>query len=331
MRGNKKTLALLLILFLCSFSLVGCGKDKEEKKDEQEKPKEVALYHDYQYCSFTSITESGSSIFLDGSLIYECQGTGEYSCYATLVHESDYCNTTDSLIMITDNGKDILYNYSTKKVVLEVDSFENKIYSENGFDAFFVFIKDGKYGLASMLGKVVIEPKYENIALANPVYGGEYSVKNNLIAAKNNGKVGVLEISTGKEVVPFENEHVRIYDNNFILTKEDKIIFTDLELKTIFEGDFDNMILIDDVLFVEIGNTLSFYDLTGNKLIEDTVEIVKPYEDSDDRGYIAQSMDQYNETITIEVLDEENEHFACYNLHVKEKQLEKFNCSEMAE
>ena len=91
------------------------------------------------------------------------------------------------------------------------------------------------------------------------------------------------------------------------------------------------MLLINDVLFVEIGNTLSFYDLTGNKLIEDTVEIVKPYEDSDDRGYIANLMDQYNETITIEVLDEENGHFACYNLHVKEKQLEKFNCSEMGE
>lgn len=329
----KRMIILLLVLFLGCFSLTGCGKEKENKDNQGDNGgnKEVAQYHDYKYCSSTSITSSGASIFLDSELIYECKSSGEFSCFVTTLNDSDYCNTTDSLIMITDNGKDLIYDYKNKKVVLEVDYFNNILYSDHGFMAYFVFEKDGKAGLATMEGKVVIEPIYDDISLGNPVFEGEYSLKNNVVAAEKDGKVGVLEITTGKEVIPFNYNYIRIYANNYVLVGDENISLTDLELNTILEGNFNDMIVVDEVAFVENNKVISFYDLKGNKLVEDTVEIIKPYDNSHDRGFMAHSMDQFNEVITIEVFTEDGEYYSCYNLHVKEKRLEKFNCSEMGE
>lgn len=339
-KKRSKTFLLLLIIIL-----IGLGffyykfyliKDinKEEKAEKVEPPTSNdlnALYHDYERCDYDSLMESEQYIFLNDEVIYECQSNGEYGCYATTIDDFEYCNTTDSLIMITDDGKDLIYDYKNKKVVLEVDYFNNILYSDHGFMAYFVFEKDGKVGLATMEGKVVIEPIYDDISLGNPVFEGEYSLKNNVVAAEKDGKVGVLEITTGKEVIPFNYNYIRIYANNYVLVGDENISLTDLELNTILDGNFNDMIVVDEVAFVENNKVISFYDLKGNKLVEDTVEIIKPYDNSHDRGFMAYSMDQFNEVITIEVFTEDGEYYSCYNLHVKEKRLEKFNCSEMGE
>lgn len=341
-KKSKKILFLLLIVLLAiggfccyKFFLADDEKknDSDKNKENPQKPdtEEVIAYHDYESCEYDSIFEENGYVFLDEVVIYDCENKGEYGCYITFVDDSEYCNTTDSLVLITDGEKDILYDYKNQKNILEVDSIRSYIYSDTGYVAYFVFEEDEKVGLASMTGKVILDAKYDDIALTTPTYDGEYSIKNNVVAVEKDGKVGVLEITTGKEVIPFEYNYVRIYNTHYILLSDTKAALVDLKLETVFEGDFDGMLLVNEVLFVEDDMELSFYDLKGNKLVEDTVKIAKPFEPNNDTGYHALSMDQYNEAITIEVYDKEGNTTACYDLNKKEKKLEKFDCDGIFE
>jgi len=337
-KSNKFLFLLIVILIglgVVYFTLYLTENKKEntnKKEDNTKEPisQETVSYHDYEDCNYDLITESEGKIYLDEQLIYECKSTSEYGCYiSNIVDDNMYCNTTDSLILITDNQKDLLYDYKNKKVILEADSFYSVIYDDSGKVAYFVFYKDDKAGLVSMTGEVVLEPIYDSVTLSHPGYDGEYSLKNGIVAVEKDDKVGVLVIETGEEEVPFEYDDIRIYENNYILIKDNKATLTDLELNLILDDGFNDMVIFNNVLFTEKNKELSFYDLKGEKILNDMIKINKSYANHSETGYTAYSMDQYNSVITIEIFDEDKwDYDSCYNLYVNEKKLEKIVCGE---
>lgn len=339
-KKRSKTFLLLLIIIL-----IGLGffyykfyliKDinKEEKAEKVEPPTSNdlnALYHDYERCDYDSLMESEQYIFLNDEVIYECQSSGEYGCYATTIDDFEYCNKTDSLILITDNHKEFLYDYKNQNVIFEADAFTSALYNDGNF-AYFVFYKNDKAGLVSMTGNVILEPKYDNVTLATANYEGEFSLKHNVVAVKDNGKVGVVEFTTGDVKVPLEYDNIRIFENYYILIKDNKAILVDSELNTILDDEYDDMVIYNGVLFAEKNKELTLYDLSGNKLVDESIKINKPYTEYSDTGYTAYSMDQYNKIMTIEVFGEGKwEYDSCYNLNIYSKKLEKVACDEITD
>ena len=335
---KKKSNKFLLFFIICLILLgiyyfknnIDMDKRETTKDDNENKipeKEELSYYHKYQSCGNDSLVETEDYIFLDDEIIYECQKKGEYGCYVTTINNFEYCNKTDSLILITDNYKDFLYDYKNKKVILEVDTFTNAIYTDYAQVAYFVFYKDDKAGLASMDGKIILEPIYDSVTLSKPNYVGEFSLQYNIVAAKKGNKVGVIEITTGNEKVPFEYEHIRIYNNYYILMKDNKAILVDSDLQTIIDEDYDDMVIFNGLLVAEKNRELVFYDLNGDKIVEDTVKINKPYSEYSDTGYFVYSMDRYNRVMTIEIFGEDKwEYDSCYNLNIDSKKIEKIDC-----
>lgn len=336
--SNKSGIVLVIIfVVLCVTALIGFliidVKDKEQTPDKEQEKNEVengVSYHEFQVCTYDEAYESDGYVFFNDTVVYECQSTGEFGCYLTRIDDFSYCNKTDSVVMITDNQRDFLYNYETQEIILEVDSFEKVIYDELGSVAYFIFSKDGKEGIATLTGKVLIEPKYELISIDYGDFSGEYSLKNGTVVAKKDNKYGVIEIETDSVMVPFEYDGINVYAEYYVLRSTDKIVLTDLKLNTVFTEDVDDIFLFNDVIFAEKDSQLTFYDLNGNKIIEETISINKPYSNLGDTGYSVYTMDQYNQVITLSVYGKNMmDYKACYNIHLVENRLEVLDCKEV--
>lgn len=337
--SNKSSIMLLIVfVILCATALIGFliinGNDKNEKEQEENKTEEEqkteVSYHEFDVCAYDEFYESDGYIFFEDTVVYECQSSGEFGCYLTLIDDFSYCNKTDSIAMLTDNQKDFLYDYEKQEVVFETDSFEKVIYDELGSVAYFIFKKDGREGITTLTGKVLIEAKYELISIDYGDFSGEYSLKNGTVVAKKDDKYGVIEIETGNVIVPFEYDGINIYNEHYVLRNDDKILLTDLKLKTVFDDDVDDIFLFNDIIFAEKDKQLTFYDLNGNKIIEETININRSYSNLDDTGYSAFTMDQYNQVITLAIYgDNMMDYEACYNLHLVDKKLETLDCKEI--
>jgi hypothetical protein len=65
------------------------------------------------------------------------------------------------------------------------------------FIPFVIVVFDGKYGCININGKVLVEPVFESLFRRHVFHN------NSIIAATLNGKTGFIDITTGKEIIPF--------------------------------------------------------------------------------------------------------------------------------
>ena len=109
--------------------------------------------------------------------------------------------------------------------------------------------------------------------------------------------------------------------------KDNKAILVDSDLQTIIDEDYDDMVIFNGLLVAEKNRELVFYDLNGDKIVEDTVKINKPYSEYSDTGYFVYSMDRYNRLMTIEIFGEDKwEYDSCYSLNIDSQKIEKIDC-----
>ena len=106
---------------------------------------------------------------------------------------SNYQNTEDSCYygFIDHLGKVI--------IPLEYD------YASDFHDGYSIVSKNGKYGLIDIEGNIVIPIIYDRI-FDTLFYVG---MDNNLIGAETDGKIGFINILTGKNAIPFEFDHMQ--------------------------------------------------------------------------------------------------------------------------
>lgn len=332
-KGNKSGIALIfVVIILVALSIFGSTMihKNDLKKEEDNKTNNTVSYYEYEDCSYEEMFEEDGKIYINNEVVYECQSNSEYGCYLPAIDGFEYCNQTDSIVLITDNEKDFLYNFKTKEVIFKADYIDTAIYDELGSIAYLVFYQDDKAELISLKGDVLIKPIYDNISLSYGIgyFSGEYSLKYGVTAAELNGKLGLLEMETGKEVLAFDYDDIRVYDGYYVLTKDNHSYLVDYELNTILDDNFDDIIISNDIVIAEKNKLLSFYDLSGNKIVDDTIKINRSYTHFNDTGYDAFNMELNNYNVTIIVYgDNIGEYESCYNLNILNKNLETTDCS----
>lgn len=341
---NKSVFAFIFILIaLVAVTIYGALEINKNdlKKEEDNKINNMVSYHEFDECTYEEMYEEDGKIYINDEVVYECQSTGEFGCYLPVIEGFEYCNQTDSVVLISDNEKDFLYNFKTKEVVLEADYIDEAIYNELGTIAYLVFYQNNKAGLASLKGDILIQPAYDDISLSYGygAFSGEYSLRYGITAAKQNGKIGLIEMETGKKVLSFEYDDIRVYDGYYVLKKNNKAYLVDYKFNTILDDNFDDIIISNDIVIAEKNKLLSFYDLSGNKIVDDTVKVNRSYTYFNDTGYEVFNMELSNYNTTIIVFgnnndytddyerDYEYDYEACYNLNLLDKKLETTDCS----
>ena len=119
--GGIKMEVMKKILFLIIGILIGVfytiivdmmfnNNSNDDTKENNKGEENGVSYHEFQVCTYDEAYESDGYVFFNDTVVYECQSTGEFGCYLTIIDDFSYCNKTDSVVMITDNQRDFLYN-----------------------------------------------------------------------------------------------------------------------------------------------------------------------------------------------------------------------------
>lgn len=325
-------ICLIVVVFVIGYLIIN-DKDNENDKEVNDKDDDFigemldVSYEEYEMCLEDDVFESGGYIFNKEIVVYECEN--KEKCGLLSYGMFDYCNATNKLVALFDGEKKLLYNYEDMKVVFEADDIYSYIYqSEYDTDyAYLLYEIDDKVGILNLNGEILVEAIYDDIALSNPTYDGEYSIERNVIAALKDNKVGVIKMETGEEVVPFEYEYIKIYDRYYVIRNNDTESLVDLGVNPILEG-FKRIDIFYDLVFAEKDNKIYVYDLKGNQYLSETFDIKKSYENHLDSGYYVYSMHEEDRKLTIEVKDS-GEYLACYELDKNEKKLTEFDCKEI--
>jgi hypothetical protein len=139
-----------------------------------------------------------------------------------------------------------VYNYDGKYNIIELS------------DNFFKIEYNGKFGVMSNKGKILISPLFENIIIDNE--------SNNIIAEKNN-KVGVIS-SDNEILVPFDYDGlVRLNKNYYKGIKNEEIILINIKNKNTKSYGKDNEIkFYNDKFFIIENGKIEVYDKDFNFL-----------------------------------------------------------------
>lgn len=321
---KMRFIVILLALMLILIAVVGywfINEKKVEKKSDQ-----VREYQVYDVCSYEDIKVEDGNVYVNDKKIYACND--KKNCLSVYEGAFFYCNKTDKIITIADGDSRILYDYGNEEILLEADNIYSTIYQDDSYEkyAYLVYRKNGLEGLVSIYGDIITEPIYENIGLYNPVYFGEYSISNGTIAARKDGKVGVIALKDGKEVISFLYDDVRIYDDYYILVSDDEISLVDLHQKQLLKGEFDNMVILEGYLFVEQNNQLYIYDTNGNKLLDDSIAIYNSFENNLENGYVVDS-DSENLIITVFEYTNNEVNSYCYTFDTLNNKISEATCT----
>jgi len=161
-----------------------------------------------------------------------------------------------------------------KKISSHYESFQNLYADGRDTKYFIVSAGDQREGIIDTNGNVLISPAYQE--LGSYVLNGntiDYSLKHNIITAKLNDKWGVIEITTGKTLIPFNYDKATIFkdENNVILRENKKWHIFNLTGEKIIETGFDDILLIDNLVIAVNSNKLDVLDLTGKKLNSESI------------------------------------------------------------
>ena len=300
----------------------------DEKKyfaNEIEEPS----YDVYESCDYDYITESNGKIYLDKDVVYTCKSE---DCGLLDVENFFYCNKTNSLVAIYDGDKNLLLNFKDKKIVMEYD----EIYSLRQQDgrecfncyAYFRVQKGDKEGIASIYGDILVEPIYERIGNFRDTYGNGADIEKQLVTATKDGKVGVINIETGKIVIPFEYEYIKIWEKHYVVRKNGKETLLDLNGNVVLDGDFDYINDTSGIIFAEKDDKIHFYDYNYELLTKNTVPIKETAMNNPSTGY---STTRIDDILFIKVYDGGvGEFLACYKLSLfSNYEFEKIDCESL--
>ena len=322
-KNNKALIIIISIIlfvigFILGYNLLSDESSKEndnKKKEENKEPVSEVLYKPYETCIYNDCHDENGKLYIDDKEIYECQNKGEEECQFLFTQQFAYCNATDSLAVLQDGDKAFLYDYKNKKIIFEADfitsTFEQP--NSNGENyAYLVFEQDGKKGILSIYGQVLVDAKYDDIGNSTPTYNGEYNVTKKMISVTNNNLMGVINPETGEIIVPLEYDNIEIFDDYYVLEKAGVYSLTSHDLEEIFSGEYTDMTVLENYLFVQEDNDVFIYDLEGNKVIDNSFKTEYTFEHNYLSGYNVTS----NEDGTLDIetyTGDERIATACYN------------------
>ena len=177
----------------------------------------------------------------------------------------------NDMYVVTNNGKEELINKEGNVILSQ--GYNTIVNVLNEKDKGVVVQKEGKYGILSLNGDMLIEAKYDQLVEAN----------NNIFIATIDGKTGVID-SANNEKVPFNYSNIKYTKlANIYITEDSNYLNTILNKD--FETKLEGMVLkIEDksgYIQIKQGGDIKYYDFKFNEksnkeiYIDNTIFLVR--------------------------------------------------------
>lgn len=115
---------------------------------------------------------------------------------------------------LMNNNGEVLTSKKYKEIIALMDQqSHNSYYSNKKFSYLQVLNNNNKYGIIDKLGNELVGPIFEDLL----------SESNNVVQAKSNGKIGLYNILTKKEILPFEYDQITYSKKGYFAFKGNDI------------------------------------------------------------------------------------------------------------
>ena len=205
--GGVIIVVLLLLVLVTYMSFYNYDKMKDTNINTDE-IKDNSLYMINVYGDYSTLKIEDKNSINNGKIVL-----GTYNC------KSDDCEVydhdgilnvyDDKYIILKENNKIFVYDFTLKKVVSEM--YDDISYQLN--DTYYLVSVNNKYGVISKSGVKVIESVFDEI-----VYDEVYD---SYIKVKNKGLYGIVDLDNGNIVVATKYEDIKFADTKYYSVLQD--------------------------------------------------------------------------------------------------------------
>lgn len=247
----------IIVLIMVMFSITKALKNN----DELEKNINVSYYTIYYNNKFGVMDNEGKTIIepiYDEMIVIPNKEKAVFIC----TYDVNDTDGTYKTKVINEKSEELLKNYEKVEVIDNYDSKQNIWYEENTLRV----LKDGKYGLINLDGKLLLPCEYTQISSL-------ISVKNNILVKKD-GKTGLVN-EEGQFIIPTEYNNILIMEEGYkdeyiIVNNEGKYGVISTSSKIILEPKYENVKYLNtkDKFAVSEDGILKLIDNSGKVLLE---------------------------------------------------------------
>ncbi len=260
-----------------------CSVDGK-KVDEVYGRRKSILAKDSDDACYTEFNSDSKELefYADGEVasVYACEHD---TCDIYQTEDFKYNSCLDMIAVIEDGDTKYLYNYQAGQKVL--DGFD-EITAIKDNDKYIGFIvKDSetsKYGYINTRGIAKIPLEYDTLGLisAGTIYDRGLNYTEDKVIAKKDNKYGVIKLSNGDEILPFNYDNIYLGENNYYVIREDKSYYLiDKDGKKVMDTGYNMIFAFDNLLIVNDNNKLKFIDYNGKSIIPDELETYIDYKE----------------------------------------------------
>ena len=283
--------------------LSDCTIDGKKVEETYGKKYNIQSKEDNDKC-FINHNENDNTLefTVDGEVlsVYECS---RHKCDLYKSNGIKYNSCYDKIALIVDGQDVILYNYGGAEKVLSPFTEAYPVLKNKNYSGFIVKdSKSEKFGYITTRGTIKIKFKYDSIGLIvnDMIYDKSINVAKDQVVVKENNKYGVLKLSNGTEVLPFEYDMVYLYNDYYAVKKNGKYSLIDKNGKKVLEKDFDMIFAFDDVFIVSEDKKLKIVD-KKRKIIKDEIELYVDYKDEGANNIFGYTANRNGDVINIVV------------------------------
>lgn len=262
MRKNKKIIIIVVLILVVLVGGIYTAYYIFKNKDK----KDTNYYYKVDNNSIMLLSNDKIVNF------YNCNG--ECSVYKNYF--------VNGRILLNDNEKIYLYDLvKGSKLSQEYD----KLYfvKDDSTVKYFVVNNGSLYGVMDLNGNVTVNLNYEELGSIKEDAVSNFDVANDLISAKSNGLYGVVSLSSGKGVIDFQYDDIKISSGKIGAKTQDKWYLIGLDNRKISKLAFDEIILGENRSLVRDKNTIYFIDssdgnILSEKLVLDKDDVILKFE-----------------------------------------------------
>ena len=211
--------------------------------------------------------------------VYECDSS---DCGLYEQADFKYNSCLDSIALIKDGKKIYLYSYEAGQKLFEAFSEIVPINLKNNNQT--LIVKDyftEKYGYVTLKGTQILKTEYDALGIIKDgkLLPQGVDLDNDIIIAAKNNKYGVINLSTGKQVINYFYKDMYLApNNNYIGKYGSKYYLVDSKDEKVLKESYEMIFAFDKVIVVKDNNKLRFIDYNEKNIIEDTIDVSGNYD-----------------------------------------------------
>ena len=211
--------------------------------------------------------------------VYECDSS---DCGLYEQEDFKYNSCLDSIALIKDGKKIYLYSYEAGQKLFDAFSEIIPINLKNMNQT--LIVKDyftEKYGYITLKGTQILKTEYDALGIVKDgkLLPQSVDLDNDIIIAAKNNKYGVINLSTGKQVINYFYKDMYLApNNNYVGKYGSKYYLVDSKDEKVLNESYEMIFAFDKVIVVKDNNKLRFIDYNEKNIIEDTIDVSGNYD-----------------------------------------------------